>query len=318
MLPRMPPHHPVLDPAAAYPKIAELRSLLDARDWAAARTLLDAAEPVERDLLISNGAEGAGREEFLRGVLREDPADSAAGAMLGQHLIDVAWEIRTGARAKHVSKEQFTGFFEALRKAEIVLIDAAARTPDDPAVWTARVITARGLELGQSESRRRYDRLAEFAPHHLPAQRQLLQNFCPKWSGTWEKVHAFARESAGAVPPGGLNAVLIPEVHMEHWLELDTQLARDTYLRSDAVRGEVYEAARRSVWHPEFRRTPGWVSVMSTFATVFALLDDMPAVGSLFTALGDLATEWPWQYLGDPVTVINRYRARALPAGSPA
>ncbi|WP_436523882.1 hypothetical protein [Actinoplanes sp. HUAS TT8] len=313
----MPPHHPVLDPAAAYPKIAELRSFLDARDWAAARTLLDAAEPVERDSLIRAGGEGAGREEFLRGVLRDDPDDSAAGAMLGQHLIDEAWKIRTGYRATHVSRQQFAGFHELLRKAEIVLIDAAARTPAEPALWTARVTSARGLELGQAESRRRYDRLAEVAPHHLPAQRQLLQNFCPKWSGSWEKVHAFAREAAGAVPPGAHNAVLIPEVHLEHWLDLSAP-ADLAYLRSDAVRNELYEAARRSVWHPEFRRTHGWVAVMSTFAAVFALLEDMPAVGSLFTAMGDLATEWPWQYIGDPVTVIGKYRARALPAGSPA
>jgi hypothetical protein len=107
-------------------------------------------------------------------------------------------------------------------------------------------------------------------------------------------------------------------VHIEHWLDLDTHSARHAYLRSDAVRGEVYAAAHRSVWHPDFHRTHGWVSVMSTFAAVFALLDDMPAVGSLFTALGDLATEWPWQYIGDPATVISQYRARALPSGSPA
>jgi hypothetical protein len=318
MLPRMPPRHPVLDPAVAYPKIAELRSVLDARNWSAARQLLDAAEPIERDYLIRSASEGAGRAELLRGVLAADPADSAAGAMLGQHLIAAAWEIRTGARAQHVSKDQFARFHDGLRQAEMVLIDAAARTPADPAVWSARLTTARGLELGQSEARRRYDRLAEVSPHHLPGQIQLLQQFCPKWSGSWEKVHAFAREAAAAAPPGALNAVLIPEVHIEHWLDLDDAAARRAYVMSDAVRGEVYEAARRSVWHPEFRRTHGWVLVMNTFAAYFAMVDDMPAAGSLFTALGDLATESPWHYLGDPATIIAKFRARALPSGSPA
>ncbi|MFI1993331.1 hypothetical protein [Actinoplanes sp. NPDC020271] len=313
----MPPHHPVLDPAAAYPKITELRSLLDARDWAAARALLDAAEPVERDSLIRSGAEAGGREEFLRGVLDADPADSAAAAMLGQHLIVEAWKIRTGYRASHVSPEQFAAFHDLLRRAEIMLIGATARTPGDPALWTTRITTARGLELGQSEARRRYDRLAEVAPHHLPAQRQLLQQLCPKWSGSWERAHAFAREAAGAVPPGAHNAVLIAEVHLEHWLDLQSP-GNLTYLRMDPARSEVYDAARRSVWHPEFRRTHGWVGVMNTFAAVFALLDDMPAVGSLFTALGDLGCEWPWEYIGDPVTVISQYRNRALPAGVPA
>ncbi|WP_255657918.1 hypothetical protein [Actinoplanes sp. L3-i22] len=314
----MPPHHPVLDVAVAYPKIAELRSLLTAQDWSAARTMLDVAEPVERDYLIRAGSEVAGCAELLRGVLAGDPADSAAAAMLGQHLIAAAWAIRTAARAQHVGKEQFARFHDGLRQAEMVLIDAAARTPDDPAVWSARLTTARGLELGQSEARRRYDRLAEVSPHHLPGQLQLLQQLCPKWSGSWEKGHAFAREAAAAAPEGALNAVLIPEVHIEHWLELEGAAARRAYVMSDAVRGEVYEAARRSVWHPEFRRTHGWVLVMNTFAAYFAMVDDMPAVGSLFTALGDLATESPWRYLGDPATVISQFRARALPAGSPA
>ncbi|GLW31344.1 hypothetical protein Areg01_42840 [Actinoplanes regularis] len=318
MLPRMPPHHPVLDPAVAYPKITQLRSVLDARDWPAARKLLDTAEPIERDCLIQDRDESAGLEEFLRGVLLEDPDDSTAGALLGQHLIHAAWEIRTSQRANKVSREQFAGFRRVLLQAEIALIDAAARTPGDPAIWTARLTTARGLQLGLSEARRRYDRLAEAAPHHFPAQRQLLQELCPKWSGTWEKVHTFAREAAGAAPPGALNAVLIPEVHLEHWGDLDSHSERQAYLRSDQVRNEVYEAARRSVWHPDFRRTHGWVSVMSTFAAVFALLDDMPAVASLFTALGDLASERPWSYLGDPVTVISQYRARALPGGGAA
>ncbi len=318
MLPPMPPHHPVLDPAAAYPKITQLRSVLGARDWPAVRKLLDTAEPVERDCLIQDRDENAGLEEFLRGVLREDPDDSTAGALLGQHLIHAAWEIRTDARANNVSQQQFADFHRVLREAEIALIDAAARTPEDPAIWTARLTTARGLQLGQSEARRRYDRLAEVAPHHLPAQRQLLQQFCPKWSGTWEKVHTFAREAAGAVAPGALNAVLIAEVHMEHWGDFDNHAERAAYLRSEEVRSEVYEAARRSVWHPDFRRTHGWVSVMSTFAAVFALFDDMPAVASLFTALGDLATEWPWSYIGDAPTVISQYRARALPGGGAA
>ncbi|MFC3989128.1 hypothetical protein [Actinoplanes siamensis] len=315
----MPPHHPVLDPAAAYPKIAELRSALDSRDWSAARSLLDTAEPVERGYLIQAGGAHSGREDLLRGVLAGQPADSTAGALLGQQLIQAGRTVRTARRARDVSREQSAAFHDKLRQAEIVLIDAAARTPDDPAVWTARITTARGLRLGRSEARRRYDRLAGIDPHFLPGQSEFLRQLCPKWGGDWPLAHAFARESADAAPPGTLNPVLVAEAHLEHWAGLDGDAAAQReHLCADPVRGELYEAAKRSVWHPEFRRTHGWVSVMSTFAMAFALLDDMPAVASMFTALGDLATGQPWSYLGDPATVISRYRARALPAGGAA
>ncbi|WP_043513466.1 MULTISPECIES: hypothetical protein [unclassified Actinoplanes] len=296
----MPPHHPVLDPAVAYPKINELRAALDARDWTACRALLDAAEPVERGFLIDAAAEAAEVAGFLRGVRTADPADSTAAALLGRHLTVVA------------------GSAERWRAAEIELIDAAARAPDDPAVWAARLGTARLLGLGQSEARRRYDRLAAIDPHFLPGQSGFARQLCPQWGGDWDRAHEFARSAAEAAPPGSLSHVLIAEVHIEHWLALRDTAARRTYLAADAVRSGLYDAAKSSVWHADFRRTHGWVHVMNVFAVAFALLDDMPAVASLFTALDGLATGWPWSCLGDPVTVISQYAERALPDGGAA
>src|SRR4051812_2116505 len=254
----------VLDPAAAYPEVTPLRSALAARDWRGCRAVLDAADPVARTSLTVLGGDLPDLEDFLREVLRADPDDGAAAAMLGSHLTQVGWKVRSGARARYVSQDQFSVFHDWLRKAEQVLLDGAARNPDDPAIWTARMPTARGLEMGQSEVRRRYDRLARADQHHLPGQRHLLQQLCPKWGGTWEKVHGFARESMLAAPPGSHTGVLVAEAHIEHWLELDAE-ADLQYLRSPQVMSELHEAGRLSVWNPNFRRTYGWVAVMSTF-----------------------------------------------------
>ena len=46
-----------LDPAAAYPEVTALRSALAARDWAACRAVLDAAEPMARTELTVLGGE---------------------------------------------------------------------------------------------------------------------------------------------------------------------------------------------------------------------------------------------------------------------
>jgi hypothetical protein len=77
------------------------------------------------------------------------------------------------------------------------------------------------------------------------------------------------------------------------------------------VMGELHEAGRLSVWNPNFRRTYGWVAVMSTFAMVFSVAGDQKAARSLFTALGHLAGEWPWTYLGDPATAVRERRQMA-------
>src|SRR5690349_17912188 len=187
----MPSTDVVLDLAAAYPEIGMLRAALARRDWSACRQAIDAVPLDSRTAMIRVGADEPGLEDFLRDVLRRDRSDGAAAAMLGSHLVMVGWGIRTAARASDVSEEQFKQFHEWLGRAEEVLVEGAARNPRDPAVWTVRLTSARGLSLGIAEARRRYDRLAAADPHHLPAQRQLIEQLYPKWGGSWEEVHAF-------------------------------------------------------------------------------------------------------------------------------
>jgi hypothetical protein len=308
-----PPTDVVLDRAAAYPEITALRAALARHDWPACRALLDSSGPMERTGLIRAVCEDHGLEGFLRAVLAADPTDGTASALLGSHLIDVGWKIRTGARAQYVSREQFKAFRDWLCKAEQVLIDGAAHNPGDPAIWTARITSARGLQLGLAEGRRRYDRLVAADPYHLPGQLQLVQMLCPKWDGTWQQVHEFARDAMGAAPPGGPHAVLVAEAHIEHLFDADSRSDMLGYLANEQVRAEIYQAAQRSIWHPEFRRGYGWLEALSTFALLFMLLDDQRSAAAAFTAMGDLATEHPWDYVAnDVVTEIRQARSWAL------
>lgn len=128
-------------------------------------------------------------------------------------------------------------------------------------------------------------------------------------------MHAFARECMLAAPEGSLNAVLVVEGHLERWVDLNGGSAGERYLRSGPVRDEIHEAASRSVWHPNFQRGYGWVGVQNTFAMVFGLMEDHQAAATQFVALGELATEDPWDYLGDPAEQFVRWRKQAMAAG---
>jgi hypothetical protein len=299
----------VLDRAAAYPEIAGLRAALRRRDWPACRAVLDQLEQMARSDALHACAGEVGLEDFLRAVLAADVTDASAAALLGHHLIHVGWEIRSGFYAEQVSAQQFRQFHDWLRRAELVLIDAAARHPKDPAIWTARLLTARGLQLGLAEARRRLDRALAAQPHHLPAQLQFLQSACPKWDGTWELVHGFAREAMLAAPPGSPHAVLVVHAHVEHIFGADdTDVFR--YLANDAIRAEIYEAAHRSIWHPEFRHGPGWLPALSAFAMIFTMLDDRRSAATAFAGLGNLASDYPWNQVGNDVDAQIR-EARA-------
>ncbi|MGX7671019.1 hypothetical protein [Plantactinospora sp. DSM 117369] len=298
------------DPTAAYPQLAGLRAALRAGDWPAVRAGLVAEEPGARTTLLRLTVDGYGDRRFLEELAQANPDEPLAAAFLGDLLIRQAWEVRTRKRAQHVSREQFDRFHEMLRHTERLLIDATARHPTDPTLWTLRLITVRGLQLGTAEARRRYDRLAASDPHHLPGQRQLLQQLCPKWGGSFEAIHDFARSAMLAAPEGAHNAVLVAEAQLEHLAELEGANRR-RYWTDPEVRARLREAAERSVLHPAFRRTPGWVLVQNTFAMMLSIIDDHRTSARLFDGLGHLVSVEPWEMSGDPIARFEQARREA-------
>jgi hypothetical protein len=293
---------PDFEVASAFPEAAWLRQAAAAWDWASIRRYVDGL-PAETNRSFAVGvlSEAKGVEGWMRELLAAAPDDVLALTVLGTREVNIGWEIRTAARAEHVSREQFAGLHAHLRQAEQVLIRATALDPSFDAAWARRITTAKGLQLGQNEARRRYDRLAAYHAHHFSGQGGLLQQLCPKWGGSWEAAHAFARECLLNAPEGALNGGMVAEVHMEHWLALRGK-EREEYLRQGHVQAEVVEAAERSALHPQFQRGYGWVTVQGHFAALFSLMGDLARAAACFRALGNLASEYPWAYLGGDAT----------------
>lgn len=293
----------VLDPRKAYPEAAAADKALARRDWAACRAVLDAADRAARTTLIQILGERPRIERFLREVLAADPSDSAAAAVLAVHLTHVAWRIRSGYEASLVTHRQFVGFTRRLVQADQVLQVAISYAPADPAVWTARLPVARGLGLGALESARRYAGLAAIDPHHLPGQLHRLVQLCPKWGGDWSQVDAFVNGAVRDLPDGAPNHALLAEAYIERAAGSLGTGSQETTL--DLQRA-IYRAAERSIFHPEFRRTPGWVRAASSFALAFSLLGDRAQAGRAWEVLGRFASAQPWAYIGDPRPAIRR------------
>ncbi|MEU9450655.1 hypothetical protein [Streptomyces sp. NPDC048277] len=307
---------PVFELASAFPEAAWLQQAAAVSDWAAIRQYVDGLPyGTDRSFAVSVLSDVAGIEEWLRPLVTAAPEDVLALTVLGAREVGIGWEIRTSARAKDVSRAQFAGLHAHLRQAEQLLIRATALDPSYDAAWAERITTAMGLQLGQNEARRRYDRLAKHHPHHFSAQGRLLQQLCPKWSGSWEAAHGFARECLLAAPEGAMNGCLVAEVHMEHWLALRGQ-EREQYLRQDHVRTELVEAAERSALHPYFHRGYGWVTGQGYFAAMFSLMGDTARAAACFRALGNLASSYPWSDLGkDAAATYTSHRDKALARG---
>lgn len=307
---------PDFEIASAYPVVGRLRQAAAAHDWAAIRAFYAELPPgQDRTFVLSALDSVPGIEVPLGRLVSADPDDLLAATLLAAREVTLGWEARTGASAKQVSAEQFAALFGHLRRAERLLIRVTALDPSFDPAWATRLNTALGLQLGQNEARRRYDRLARHQPSHFTGQARLLQQLCPKWGGTWEAAHGFARECMLGAPGGALNGGLVAEAHMEHWMALGGADKRSEYLRQSHVHRELAEAAEYSVLHPEFRRPFGWVVVEGTFAALFSLIGDRERAAAHFRALGDLASTYPWSYLGTPADAYTKYRADALARG---
>ncbi|WP_354383043.1 hypothetical protein [Streptomyces sp. PvR034] len=309
---------PVFEPVNRVPALAALRSAVQRQDWAAVAATFDAL-PREQDRPAACRvvADTEGAEEFLGRIVAQRPGDPLARALLADRFVQIGWNIRSGYGAEHVSKDQFRDFHAYLRRAEVLLIDVCAEYPAFGLAWYLRVLTARGLELGQSEARRRYARLAEHHPHHYSGQSQLLQKLCPKWGGSWEAAHGFAWEVTVSAPAGSPNGALVALAQMEQWLELDGDAAREAYLREPVQAQRLRDAAARSVLHPEARPDdPLAVGAHSAFAAVHSLAGRHAEAAPHFRALGDHAHEFPWVYVkGGHEAAFVRHRKLALAKG---
>lgn len=306
---------PDFDPGAAFPEVNRLRAALTGADWPAVEQLFDGRDAKTVSHLVNNASDHPGIEGFLRSEVARQPGEALPATLLAACLVVTGWSIRTDKRANQVSREQFDQLHAYLRQAEQILIDVTARHPAYVTAWDWRLTTAMGLQMGQSEARRRYDRLARHEPHHLPGQQSLLQKLCPKWGGSWEAAHTFARECMNAAPEGGHHGVLVVTAHLEQALESDTLRQAGEYLLTMPVWQSIQEAARRSVWHPGFQHDWGWVGVRGTFAMAFGLMGDHKAAAAQFSALGNLGSEAMFGYLGDATEQFQRFRADAYAKG---
>jgi hypothetical protein len=296
--------------------LTSLRRAAAAGEWPTVWSFFDGlADDESRAFVEDDITNVPGIERSLDALVKTDESAALPSILFAGRHVKLAWDARTSADASDVSQAQFDSFTEHLRIAERVLIDVTARHPESVRAWSWRLVTARGLELGQSETRRRYDRLAAHNPHHYPAQLELLQQLCPKWGGTWGAAQGFARGAMESATPGSHSPALVVMAHLEQWVGLGRGTVASGYLKQSSVVDEISGAAAASVLHPDYRRRFGWVNVQGVFAMAFSLIGDNARASVHFSALGHHASNVPWEYFDDTAAEFEKRRASALAVG---
>ncbi|WP_052440895.1 hypothetical protein [Streptacidiphilus anmyonensis] len=291
------------------PELAALRVAVRQGDWDAAAAVLqpcrDRGDHSRLIWMISCVDELGGN--FLLDIGRLRPQDPLARTLSGARHIAWAWEARSGLPASRVGEGQFQLFHERLRLAEEHLYAAAESDPESAAPWSSLTTASRGLEHGPDVTRRRFEAGVRRAPTSAVLHAEMLQQLCPKWGGSHEEMHGFARELLAKAPPGSPLGALTAAAHIEHWRGLP-QAERAAYMCSPDVVDELCRAADASVLHPDFAPGESPYPALNVFAMAFWLAGDATRARPLFERIGDHPTRSPWTYCGNPGLVFAKAR----------
>ncbi|MFD9036572.1 hypothetical protein ACFVZW_36375, partial [Streptomyces sp. NPDC059567] len=163
-------------------------------------------ESEDRTELLWAVGDVAGVERWIAGVLEAEPDAALPRLVAGIRHISWGWEARTGARAQHVSREQIEIFHDRLRTAEKYLYEVAEREPQWTSPWYGLQTTGRGLQVGPSVARRRFEATVRRDPHH-PGGVLSIRPDLGAASGAWGLPRPAGAEGTDRKAEEGVNAV---------------------------------------------------------------------------------------------------------------
>ncbi|WP_327245486.1 hypothetical protein [Streptomyces sp. NBC_01320] len=202
---------------------------------------------------------------------------------------------------------------------------AAEACPSDPMPWASLLTVARLYEDGaRCRITQWWDELLRRDPHHMEGHTQLLRYYSARWHGTHGTMYDFARDAAGAAPPGSSLPVLVQIARVEEYRYV-----------SDATHGRPVVAPRTGQQHwdhelavTEVCRTwerwlgmraagpvpPEEVGELNYFAHAACYAGRPAEAADAFRLLDGRAVRVPWSYTGDAEAQFTRWRRQVATA----
>ncbi|MFF9644950.1 hypothetical protein [Kitasatospora aureofaciens] len=241
-----------------------------AGDWRPAAAYLTAEATADLRWLRQRELARLAAEDdgWLRAWRAERPQDPTAALLHADALVYLAWNIRTGARANQVTREQFEAFHRVLLEAEEAALAAVALAPDDdPNPWVVQTSIAMGLNWSNDRFRELWAELVERDPHHWSAHSRALQYWCDKWHGSHELMHGFIDGAIDAAPAGSLLAPIKLEAYFEQFGQDGEKLT--AWKRPEvgaALDAALADLAAADPDHPRAGYARGWLAYALTRA----------------------------------------------------
>ncbi|MFK4691114.1 hypothetical protein [Streptomyces pristinaespiralis] len=207
---------------------------------------------------------------------------------------------------------------ERLDAAVRACLDAADAHPADPMPWVSLLTVARLYEDGvpRRELRGWWDELRRRDPYNVEGHVQLLRYHSARWHGSHGRMYDFARDAAGASPPGSPLPVLVQVARAEEYRYIsDAAQGRvvrgfDQHWKHELAIREIRRTWERWVlWRTDGPVAPEEIGELNYLTHAACLAGLRQEAGGLFTLLGTRAAYLPWAYTGDAAEQFTRWRA---------
>jgi hypothetical protein len=289
------------DPAMGDERVKAAVEALERGNWRSVHGAWATLEDPDATALLVMAARGV---PFPDAWAEAEPDHPLPWLLRGSRRTLEAWEARGSGMAETVSEGGWNSFHGLLNRAEEDLNRSAVLAPDDPTPWSALMITAMGLSLGENERQRRFAELRRRAPASTWGFDSATRSLTEKWGASHDAMFAVAA-AAQELPEGAEARVSVFIAHYEMWLWLlhfdkDTKAA-DAYWKQPHVVADVERAALGSVLSAHHVRTPLTRLAQSHAAYALALTGEAEPrhrvlAASLFDQLGDAdLPEPPWE-----------------------
>ncbi|WP_240110385.1 hypothetical protein [Streptomyces sp. MUM 203J] len=312
---------PDLDPDCGDAALSDVRHDIVIGRWQGPRDLLAATGDdwplrTHRVRLLAHAAAGSSVAEAWRAAEPENPdAVVLRAATEVVRVFDAAIVAGRGAAPDR----------QRLDATVLACLTAADARPVDPLPWVSLLTVARLYDggVGRAELRRWWDELRRRDPHNTEGHVQMLRYWSARWHGTHGSMYDFARDAAGAAPPGSPLPALVQVARVEEYrYVVDGALGRgrgpgsvrgfDQHWKHELAVTEVLRSWER--WLGD--RAPGpvrpeEVEFLNYLAHAACHAGRLDVAAEVFGLLGARASRVPWVYTGDPAEQFTRWRAQA-------
>jgi tetratricopeptide (TPR) repeat protein len=223
-------------------QVQPFKEALYKQQFATLYTIYDMLSIPERTLLIEGICFDNKNGNYIL-AWHNKQANALSYLFVGVWWTHLAWVHRTGLRAKHVSEDKFSRFFDCLEKAQENLEKAIDAAPNDVEAY-ARMLR---VMMGLSEKEGLYnyfDKMIKIKEDHLFGHLYMFNALTEKWLGSEKEVTNFVLKVCNNLPKGSLLYALVPALHIELSLEQDEI---SNYFRQEKVKTQIEQAASLSV-----------------------------------------------------------------------